>query len=129
MPASPTRVLVSHELTTYAEALATFLAHCCPDIQVRCPTPLDLEAAVLAAPGAIAVADRLTPAITAHAAGWLLFYPAPSHENVAILGGQDGGESERIEEPVFANIVAAIDRLAGRPQRLGSAPQLATPAP
>lgn len=71
MPASPTRVLVTHELTSYAEALATFLAHCCPDIEVRCLSPLELEAAVLADPGAIAVIDRLTPSITAHAGGWL----------------------------------------------------------
>ena len=85
-----------------------------------------VEAAVLADPGAIVVADRLTPAITAQAAGWLLFYPAPDYENVAILGGQEGGESERIseriDEPAFADIVAAIDRLGSRPQRLGSTP-------
>ncbi len=111
MPPSQPRVLVSHEITGYAEALTAFLADCRPDLRVHCLTPLELDAAISADPKAVVVTDWLTPAITAQAAGWLLFCPQ-GHENVAVLGGEMG--IERIEDATFPDIVAAIDRLVGR---------------
>jgi hypothetical protein len=108
--ADRSRVQVAHTLALYAEPLAVLLAERRPRFDVRRLDPAELDEAIAAAPGAIVVTDRLTPAIERHAGGWLLYYS--EQENVAIAGGQ--GAPRRIEVPWFADTLAAIDRLVAR---------------
>ena len=103
------RVLIAHELASYAEPLAILLAERRPCIDVRLVAPAEIAGAVADAPAAIVVTDRLTPDVEAHAAGWLLYYP--DHRNVALVGCAGDGEPHRIDLPRFADVMAAIDGL------------------
>lgn len=103
-------VLVSHELNVYAESLVSTLAAARPSLDVHRVAPAELDSAIVAQTGAIVVSSRLSPAIEAHAGGWLLYYP--EHANVAIVGVDSG--SRRIENPAFQDILAALDCLIAR---------------
>jgi hypothetical protein len=100
-------VLIAHGLSLYSETLAQLLAERWHGLDIRLLDPAELEGVLVAAPGAIVVAECLTPAIEAHASGWLLYYP--NEQNVAIAGGQ--GARRWIESPSLADILAAIDGL------------------
>ena len=77
---------------------------------LRSVAPAELDSAIVAEYGAIVVSSRLSPAIEAHAGGWLLYYP--EHANVAIVG--EDSSSRRIENPAFPDILAALDGLIAR---------------
>ncbi len=110
MTTSRPSVLVSHELNIYAETLAGILTALRPGFDVRHVAPAHLDAAVEACTGAIVVSGRLSPAIEAHAGGWLLYYPEQA--NLAVVS--DEGDGRRIENPQFPDILAAIDGLIAR---------------
>ena len=103
----PPRILIAHELTFYGESLAALLAERWHSLDIRLLDSAELESVLVAAPGAIVVADRLTLAVVAHAIGWIIYNA--DQENVAIAGDQ--GAQCSIEEPRLADILAAIDGL------------------
>jgi hypothetical protein len=101
-------VLVTHRLFLYAETLATVLAEWRPCLTVRQLTPDELADALAAHPEPLViVTDEVTPAVDQHAGGWLLYLP--DDQNVMV--SKSDGPPDRIERPVFADVVAAIDRL------------------
>lgn len=101
------RVLISHELTSYAEPLAILLAERRPCLDVRLIAPADLGAAIAEARGSVVITDRLISAVETHAGGWLLYFPG--HENLVVVRGAGG--LHRIEMPHFDEVLAAIDGL------------------
>lgn len=107
VPPGQPRILIAHELALYGETLAVLLAGRCRHVEILALSPSELEASLVAAPGAIVFTDRLTPALAAHACAWLLYYPECA--NVVIAGG--GGATQRIAEPCLADVLAAFDRL------------------
>ena len=107
-------VLVSHELNIYAEALVGSLAAARPCLDVHHVTDAQLDDAVEARAGSVVVSGRLSPAIEAHAGGWLLYYPEQA--NVAVVG--EDPDNRRIENPEFPDILSAIDALIARLSRL-----------
>lgn len=107
VPSAEPRILIAHELALYGETLATLLSERWHSLDIQLLDPAELEGALIAAPGAIVVASRLTPAIMAHTSGWIIYYP--DQENVALAGDQ--GSQRSIEVPGLADILAAIDGL------------------
>ena len=101
------RILVSHQLSVYAESLVAVLAEIRPCFQITQSVPTELDDALTRAPGAVVISDRLTPTVAAQTSGWLLYYP--DQANVAVVGGGSG--EERIDNPDFPDILAAVDRL------------------
>lgn len=102
---SQPQILIAHEMTLYSESLAILLAERWRGLDIRLLDPAELEDALIAEPGAIVIASRLTPAVTTHASGWIIYYP--NQENVALTG--DHGSQRAIEAPRLADIIAAID--------------------
>ncbi len=106
-PTGQPRILIAHELALYSQTLAALVAGWRHHVEIRVLSPSELEASLAAAPGAIVITDRLTPALVAHACAWILYYPECA--NVAIAGGH--GATQCITEPCLADVLAMLDRL------------------
>jgi len=110
------RILVAHDLATYAKSLATILPELRPDLRVHLLGAEELEVLIQSLPGAIVICARLTPAVAAHSSGWILFHP--DRENVLVVGGK--GTPYRIVEPDLVDVLDAVDVLIA--QLAASAP-------
>jgi hypothetical protein len=116
---APPRVLVAHEPANYREALAAVLPELRPGLRVRLVEPDDLDAAAARLRPAVVVCSRLSAAVRAHAAAWVLLYP--DGEDRAAVGGIP--EPYRLEHPLLADVLAMIDAAVA-----GGAPPAARPA-
>jgi hypothetical protein len=103
----PFQVLISHQLSTYASALAGVLVHLRPQFLVEVVAPTDLTAGLLRWPNALLVTDCL-PTAGVSGAGWILYYPG--QENVAIVN--IGGIERQFDNPALEDILAELDAAA-----------------
>ena len=104
MEGSP-RVLVAHEPTSYREALAAVLPELRPRLRAHLVEPAELEAALGRLRPAVVVCSRLSAAVRAHAAAWVLLYP--DGEDRLAVGGVPA--PYRLAHPRLADVLAALD--------------------
>ena len=98
-------VLVAHEPDNYQETLAAVLPDLRPRLRVHLVDPANLDAAAEQLRPRLVVCSRLTAAIRAHAAAWIVLYP--DDEDRAEVGV--GGEQRELVQPTPTDLLAAID--------------------
>ena len=103
-------VLVAHEPRAYRQALATVLPDLRPRLRVHLVEPANLDAAAAELRPLLVVCGRLTPAVRAHAASWVVLYPGGA--DWADIGGVLG--ERRIERPALDDLLAVIDALVAQ---------------
>ena len=103
--ATQSHVLVAHEPLFYRDALAEVLPGLPPSLRVHLVEPADLDTAVARLRPAMVVCSRLSAAVRAHAAAWVLLYP--DGEDRLAVGGVPA--PYRLAHPRLADVLAALD--------------------
>jgi len=98
-------VLITHNLTTYASALAGVLGQIRPHFHVLMVAPADLDGELVRFPDALVVSDSISPAVKGSSGGWILYYP--NQENVAVVNVD--GREHTVPNPVLEDVLTALD--------------------
>ncbi len=105
------QILVSYEWHLPRTAMTQYLAHLRPDLAFAELLPSELLEALASTPDVVVLCDVPTPAIEAHAKGWLVI---PYHGPRTAVAGK-GRQSRSFSSEHFDDVLGALDDLvAGR---------------